>query len=501
VSLKRNVVANFLGQGWSALMSLAFVPVYIRYLGIEAYGLIGLVAVIQAWLVLLDMGMTPTLTREMARFEAGQHTVQSIADMLRSLEIVGFAVTGLIFGGMVLAAGLLTHSWLRAGGLPPHEVEQAIHIAGILVALRFIEAIYRGAIYGLQRQVWFNAVNAVLATVRATGVIAVLAWVAPTVEAYLMWQAALAVVPVVLYAWKAHAVLPSPPLPPRFSMRALKQVRQFAGGMVATTVTVLLLTQVDKALLTRLLTLESFGYYMLASAVSSALFMLIGPITAASYPRMVSLADDGDARAEASLYHFVAQLVTVALAPAALLLAFYAEGVLFVWSGDPVLAGRVAPILSILSVGTLLNALMQVPHNLQLAHGWTSLATYANLVAIAVLVPALWWLVPVYGGIAAAWIWVALNVGYLIATAPLMFRRLMPTEMKAWYLEDLALPVGGLLAALLITLLLRPAGFTDRWHWLSFLALAAMLSWSTAAWLAPRVRTQMLSWRGRGMPR
>lgn len=42
--LKRNVIANYLGQGWRVLMSLAFVPLYIKYLGIEAYGLIGILA-------------------------------------------------------------------------------------------------------------------------------------------------------------------------------------------------------------------------------------------------------------------------------------------------------------------------------------------------------------------------------------------------------------------------------------------------------------------------
>ena len=42
MSLKKNFVANYFGQGWQALMGLAFVPVYIRYLGIESYGLIGI---------------------------------------------------------------------------------------------------------------------------------------------------------------------------------------------------------------------------------------------------------------------------------------------------------------------------------------------------------------------------------------------------------------------------------------------------------------------------
>jgi O-antigen/teichoic acid export membrane protein len=67
MSVKRNIAANYLGQVWTAVMGLAFVPLYIRYLGMEAYGLIGVFAMLQTWLSLLDFGLTPTLTREMAR--------------------------------------------------------------------------------------------------------------------------------------------------------------------------------------------------------------------------------------------------------------------------------------------------------------------------------------------------------------------------------------------------------------------------------------------------
>ena len=80
--LKRNLIANYLGQGWTAIMGLVFIPLYIKYLGIESYGLIGLFGVLQAWLSLLDMGMTPTLSREMARFTAGTHSAASIREPL-----------------------------------------------------------------------------------------------------------------------------------------------------------------------------------------------------------------------------------------------------------------------------------------------------------------------------------------------------------------------------------------------------------------------------------
>ena len=54
MSLKKNVIANYLGQAWAALMGLVFVPVYIRYLGVEAWGLVGFMSMLQGWFTLLD---------------------------------------------------------------------------------------------------------------------------------------------------------------------------------------------------------------------------------------------------------------------------------------------------------------------------------------------------------------------------------------------------------------------------------------------------------------
>src|ERR1700728_4699398 len=114
MSVKKNVAANYFGQAWQALMSVAFIPLYIKYLGMEAYGLIGVFAVLQAWLVLLDMGMKPTMGREMARFTGGAHNVQSIRDLLRSIEVIGAAVAGAIALGIWAASGWLATHWVTA---------------------------------------------------------------------------------------------------------------------------------------------------------------------------------------------------------------------------------------------------------------------------------------------------------------------------------------------------------------------------------------------------
>ena len=124
MSLKKNVLANYVGQIWRALMNIAFVPLYIKYLGMEAYGLIGVFAILQAWLVLLDMGMTPTLSREMARYTAGTHTAQSIRDLLRSLEVITLVIALLIGVVIWFLAPWLSAQWLHAEKLSVEEVAQ-----------------------------------------------------------------------------------------------------------------------------------------------------------------------------------------------------------------------------------------------------------------------------------------------------------------------------------------------------------------------------------------
>jgi O-antigen/teichoic acid export membrane protein len=59
--------------------------------------------------------------------------------------------------------------------------------------------------------------------------------------------------------------------------------------MAANSVVGLSLTQLDKVVLSRILTLVHFGYYTLAGTVSSAVWVIIGPINSVLFPRFAQL--------------------------------------------------------------------------------------------------------------------------------------------------------------------------------------------------------------------
>lgn len=441
--LKRNLIANYLGQGWAALMGLAFIPLYIKYLGIESYGLIGLFAILTAWSNLLDMGLTPTLGREMARYTAGSHSAESIRDLLRSIEFIAVAVAFTIVGMIALGSEWLATSWIRSEMLPREIVAQALTVMGMVTALRFIESIYRSAIMGLQRQVLFNIISSAMSTVRWVGALAILVWVAPTIQAFFLWQGAVSIVTLVILFITTYSCLQPSSRIGHFSLASLRGVWRFAGGMMGITFLALLLTQVDKILLSKLISLLDYGHYTLAAVVAGGLYLLVSPVTQAWFPRLSQLHAENDHRMLIHTYHQGAQLISIVAGSAALMLIFYAETLLNLWTQDTVLSHHVAPLVRLLALGNLLNALMYIPYQTQLAHGWTTLAVKINVIAVMVVIPCILWATPRYGAEGAAWTWVGLNAAYVLVGVHFMYKRILTTEKWRWYTGDVLAPIIG----------------------------------------------------------
>ena len=473
-------------------MGLAFIPVYIQYLGVESYGLIGLFALLQAWLRLLDMGLTPTMSREMARFTGGSHTVGSIRDLLRSIEAVVVGISVFVAGGVALSADWIASFWLQTEEVPVVVAAQAITIMGLVSALRFVEGVYRSSIVGLQRQVLLNVINSSMATLRGLGAVAILVWVSPTIQAFFLWQALVSAVTLVIFAGTTYASLPRTDRPARFSVDALRAVWRFAGGVLGITFLALLLTQVDKILLSKLLTLSDFGFYALAAVVAGALNVMATPISLAWYPRLCQLHVADDHAGLVRTYHQGAQLVSVIMGSTALVLIVFSETFLLLWTQDADLAQRTAPLLRLLVLGNLLNGLMWIPYEAQLAHGWTGLTARINIVAVLLIVPAILWAVPRYGAEGAAWVWVSLNAGYVLIGVQFMYRRVLTAEKWRWYIQDLLQPLLVVTAVSIIVRWLVPVS-SDPFGQFGTLALAACLTLVAAVLSAKLVRQKVLS--------
>ncbi len=477
VTVRTNVIANFAGKAWTSLMSLVFIPLYIKFMGIEAYGIIGIFISLIVLLSILDMGLSSMLSRELARLSISRESAQESRDLVRTLEYVYWGV-GIIIGiGLTALAPLIAQHWIKAQGIPVRTIEQALMIMGLVVAFQWPASLYDGGLMGLQRQVLLNEVRGVMATIQHGGAVLVLWLISPTIIAYFTWQIFISMIQTLLLAYAVWKSLPVTHKKSLFQKYLLKKNWRFAAGMTGISIMATILTQTDKIVLSKMLTLTLFGYYTLAFNLANALSLLVNPVFSALFPKISQLiAENNNENIVSEYYHKGCQLVSIIVLPVAGVLALFSYEVLLLWVRDPVIAQNTHLLLSLLVIGSTFNAFMTMPFTLQLAYGWTKLSFLKNVIAVIVLVPLLIWLASRYGAVGAAFVWIILNAGYFLLEIPIMHRRLLKPEMWRWYFQDVGMPLLVILSIVICSHILMPHVESSYFSliWILFTGLLAL---------------------------
>jgi O-antigen/teichoic acid export membrane protein len=450
--LSRNLAANVIGSVWTAGAQLLCAPLYLQLLGIEGYGLIGFYVMLRAALLVLDLGLATTVNRGFARMSVDTAQAQSMRDLARTLES-GYWILGIILAVSLGAmAQYIAADWVNVRGLPPHVVVRTLAIMGVLIGLQWPLGFYQGGLMGLQRQVQLNALKILDVTLSTAGAVLVLRFVSNDISAFFEWQICVAVLHLTLIRCTLWRALPRGTRMPRIDVRLLGTLKSFAVGMSGISVFGLILGQMDKVVLSRLLSIEGFGYYVLADTLANGMYVFIAPVFGALYPRLTADVARGDFGGVRSLYHDGSQILAAFMAPLAAVLALCPVAVVIAWTGDAETARRVAPILSLLVTGTAINGIMQVPYALQLAFGWTRIGFVIRVCLVVVFLPLLVLMANSYGGLGAAYVWLLLNIVYFVVGILWTHRRLLLGDAWRWLILDVGLPS---LTALGVVWLLR----------------------------------------------
>ena len=184
--------------------------------------------------------------------------------------------------------------------------------------------------------------------------------------------------------------------------------------------------------------------------------------------------------------------MSVLILPTAILGVLFAQEILIIWTQDPVTVAHTSLLVALLMIGTALNGLMNLPYALQLAHGWTALALYTNVISVILLIPLLVVVTANYGATGAATIWIVLNSAYVLIQLQIMHRRLLKGEQWRWYFEDVGLPLAASFAIIGIGRLLLP-NFLSLPVMIASLIALFLLALLSAALAASQIRIWVLN--------
>ncbi|MEO6329140.1 MAG: oligosaccharide flippase family protein [Ginsengibacter sp.] len=435
-SIKRNIAANLIGKIWAASIAILLIPQYIKYLGIESYGLIGFYSTLSGSLAVLDLGLSITLNRELAKLKSEKRSIKDLRDLTFSLERIYWLIGIIICLSIVALAGFIAHHWVNVERLPLDTVNRSVMLMGAVFAFQWPISLYSGGLTGLDKQLFNNAITVVMVTLRAAGVILILKFVSPTLQAFFLWQAAISFLYVITLRWGLWNKMPTHSNRPVFSKVQIKVIWRFAAGMTGISFITFFITQVDKIILSKILSLSQFGYYTLAFTIANSVSLIVQPISLTFFPQFTHFVATNSENELKALYHQACRLMSALIFPVCFVLLFFTKDILNIWTKNSLTSENTYRMAQILIVGSIFNSLMVMPFNLLLANGRTKFTIYQNTIAAIILVPLLFIWTNLYGAIGATFVWIAVNAGYVFISQPIMHRTLLKNELKRWYIND-----------------------------------------------------------------
>lgn len=440
MSLKKNTAANCLGSFYLTIANILVIPFYISYLGAEAYGLVGFFTLLQQWLRMFDLGLTPTLSREAARQKSDSISVEAFKNLTKSLEYFYFAIAFVVSVVMIFSSRWVAMFWLKKEAISVEIIWQSLLLMGITVPLRWVLSLYRGGLTGMEKHVWLSAFTVISATMRTFGVILVFETAGASLPVFFMYQAILAVIEVITIIVYFHSNLPDTGRAAKFSWAALRGVGLFAGSIAVTSGLWLLITQADRFVLSSTLLLSDFAVYNLAITAAFVVGLFSEPVSRVIMPRMTSLFSQNRNQEMIQLYRQATQCVVVLTTAITGTLVVYSEPVVYAWTGRQDLAAAASPILRWYALGNGILNLLAFQYYLQFACGQLKYHLRFHIAAAILWLPAVSFVAVRYGAIGTGKLWSLLQLITFVCWTWYIHQKFVPGLHGRWLKEDV-LPV------------------------------------------------------------
>ncbi len=439
------------------LAGIFILPLYLKYIGAEAYGLVGFYAMLQACFNMLDIGFTPNISRETARFRGGAITLLEYRERLRALQVIAYIFV--LFGavGLLLLTHYFSHSWLKTHVLSVEQVETALQLMVISIALRWISYLYRAVLSGAEQFVWLSYNTIIITTLRYPCALLFLVYISARIEIFFAYQAVVACFELITLAHKTIKDLPKIPLSQHLTKSivrlflSIKPILPFTLNITATTFIWILITQTDKFILSRLLPLTEYGYFTLGVICASGIIMLSTPISSVIIPRLTKLKAENRDENFLQFYRQSTRLIAIIVIPTSLILSLFPEQILWLWTNNLSASKNAAPILCLYALGNGALALTAFPYYLQYAYGHMKLHLIGNLFFVSILIPLIIWSTHHYGAIGAGWVWFLSNLIFFIIWTAIVHNHFIKKLHTRWFLMDI-FPIFSISTCLLLTL-------------------------------------------------
>lgn len=406
-----NMAANYVGAAVGVLAPVLTLPFYLNLLGNVQFGLLSFVLVLLAVLGLIDAGISQALVRYFS-LKLGESKRDAAGD-LSVLERWYWLFSILLASVVFCFSGLISEYWLNVDQGSRSIANHSVMCAALMFVFYFPGSVYRTILVASERQVVLNAIIVGGVLLRhLLGLVVIYIW--PDIRVLLVWYTLAAMLEISIrrhYAWATLGGYSPPGGGDNSTL--LAAWKTFAGFSSATWLGAITV-QMDRIVLSKMVGIEEFGVYAIAATVGSGVMQLVYPVVQAVLPRLVQVINDPKEVGRINLRLAMGMFSSVLLFFSVFI--FFGEYFIGIWLRNAEVASAVYSILTVLLIGSALNAFYNIGYLNWLARGAFKMVLLVNAIALLLAVILLPVFIASNGISGAAVAWVGINlIGFLLS--------------------------------------------------------------------------------------
>lgn len=422
-------------------IGIFMLPFYLEYLGAEEYGLVGFFTMLTSVMMLLDMGLSNTLSRETARLKDKENGFQQLRDTLRSIEFVIFIISFSVFILIYFFSNWIATYWLNIQYIDINIVIDCVKLMGLMIFIKWFVSLHQGVIYGLEDQVWLNMFKISISTIKFVGGLILVVYISKDIYYYFVFQTLIVIIEFFVLIVRTYSNF-SPKINANPSFDELKRIMPFAISVSYTSLIWIILSQFDKFLLSHYIPLTEYGYFALIVAIQSAVMQFSAPILRAILPQMVSLLSNNKENEMLVLYRKSTQLISIIVISIISIVAYYSYELLYSWTGNIEASTWAAPVLFWYIIGNAIQSIQSLQYNLQYVNGNMSYQNILNTIYPFISLPVIYLSIIYYGAYGSAISWVVLNLLVLVFFGYFVHKKFMNNLHIEWLKNDIFPAIG-----------------------------------------------------------
>jgi len=401
--LARNTTFNLASEGWLALVLFVAIPLLVKFLGEEQFGLFSLAWVVVGYLAFLDIGVSRATTKFVSEC-LGKGEADQVASLTRT-ALVANCVMGAVAAVIAVAISpfLVRDIFKIPASLHVQAMSVFIAVAVALPVL-LVQGVLRAVLSSYQRFDWINLVN--VPAISLQWVLAtILAWKKYDVVA-VVWVAVLArVIMDLVYFLLLLALVPDLLSELTIHLGTLRRLARFGAWVTVSQVISPLLVYLDRFLIAAFVSLAAVTVYTVPSEVFNRLAIFPSSLVATLFP---AFSERGTVETEkeklTGFYNLTTRYLAFILLPFFALLILEAKDILGIWMGRQ-FAVEGTLVLQILALGAFFNSLARLPFAAVQALDRPDLTAKFHLLELPIYVALCVLLIPTWGIVGAAIAW------------------------------------------------------------------------------------------------